>query len=55
VEKSRVDQTIYHKNLDRVVYVFAETVGGRLPSVLPTSWPTVTMFLNPVRNAAAAG
>lgn len=26
-EKSRVDQTMYHKNLNRVVYVFAETVG----------------------------
>jgi|JI9StandDraft_1071089.scaffolds.fasta_scaffold00037_52 multidrug efflux pump subunit AcrB len=25
--ESRVDQTIYHKNLQRVVYVFAETVG----------------------------
>lgn len=26
-KESRVDQTIYHKNLQRVVYVFAETVG----------------------------
>jgi multidrug efflux pump subunit AcrB len=26
-EKSRVDQTIYHKNLERVVYVLAETAG----------------------------
>jgi multidrug efflux pump subunit AcrB len=26
-ETSRVDQTIYHKNLERVVYVFAETAG----------------------------
>lgn len=26
-EKSRVDQTIYHKNLKRVAYVFAETAG----------------------------
>jgi len=30
-EKSRVDQTIYHKNLERVVYVFAETA-GRAPA-----------------------
>ena len=27
VEKRRVDQTIYHKNLQRVAYVFAETAG----------------------------
>jgi len=26
-EKTLVDQTIYHKNLERVVYVFAETAG----------------------------
>ncbi len=26
-EKTRVDQTIYHKNLERVVYVLAETAG----------------------------
>lgn len=26
-KKARVDQTIYHKNLQRVAYVFAETVG----------------------------
>jgi len=26
-ERRRVDQTIYHKNLERVVYVFAETAG----------------------------
>jgi hypothetical protein len=26
-EKARVDQTIYHKNLERVVYVLAETAG----------------------------
>lgn len=26
-EEKRIDQTIYHKNLQRVVYVFAETVG----------------------------
>ncbi len=26
-EKTRVDQTIYHKNLERVAYVFAETAG----------------------------
>ncbi|MFO0893073.1 MAG: efflux RND transporter permease subunit, partial [Isosphaeraceae bacterium] len=26
-EETRVDQTIYHKNLERVVYVFAETAG----------------------------
>ena len=26
-ETNRVDQTIYHKNLERVVYVFAETAG----------------------------
>jgi multidrug efflux pump subunit AcrB len=25
--RSRIDQTIYHKNLERVVYVFAETAG----------------------------
>ncbi|HXH23792.1 MAG TPA: efflux RND transporter permease subunit, partial [Vicinamibacterales bacterium] len=30
-EESRVDQTIYHKNLERVVYVFAETA-GRAPA-----------------------
>ena len=26
-EQTRVDQTVYHKNLERVVYVFAETAG----------------------------
>ena len=26
-ERGRVDQTIYHKNLARVAYVFAETAG----------------------------
>ncbi|HNQ22273.1 MAG TPA: efflux RND transporter permease subunit [Phycisphaerae bacterium] len=26
-ERARVDQTIYHKNLERVAYVFAETAG----------------------------
>ncbi len=30
-EESRVDQTIYHKNLERVVYVTAETL-GRTPA-----------------------
>ncbi len=30
-EKTRVDQTIYHKNLERVVYVYAETA-GRTPA-----------------------
>ena len=28
-QSSRVDQTIYHKNLRRVAYVFAETAGRR--------------------------
>ncbi len=30
-EETRVDQTIYHKNLERIVYVFAETA-GRTPA-----------------------
>ncbi len=30
-EETRVDQTIYHKNLERLVYVFAE-VAGRAPA-----------------------
>jgi multidrug efflux pump subunit AcrB len=30
-QDSRVDQTIYHKNLERVVYIFAETA-GRAPA-----------------------
>ena len=35
--EARVDQTIYHKNLERVVYVFAETAGPhRRPSASST-------------------
>ncbi len=32
--EARVDQTIYHKNLERVVYVFAETIGRTPPEVV---------------------
>ena len=37
-EKTRVDQTIYHKNLERVAYVLAETVGRPPAECIADIW-----------------
>lgn len=49
--KSRVDQQIYHKNLRRVAYVFAETVGRPPADVVVDVQSDKTSFKNSVKHS----
>ena len=49
-EKSRVDQQIYHKNLRRVAYVFAETAGRPPADVVVDVQSDKTSFKNSIKH-----
>ncbi|MFN0053585.1 MAG: efflux RND transporter permease subunit [Planctomycetales bacterium] len=54
-EESRVDQTIYHKNLQRVAYVFAETAGRPPADVVVDVLADKTEAIRPTAGAKQIG